>query len=96
MRQVGYLQRLYRDARSTEHKKFMNKVRLLSVPTIEGIERRSTEVVPQSLCKVFVVALSLMTNQGYWKLQSTCGVNLKKRMKFTRISRVISSDNRRI
>jgi hypothetical protein len=71
----------------------MNKVRLLLARIIQGIKRRSTEVVPESLCKVFVDALSLM-NQGYWKLQSTCGVNLKKRMKF--ISRVISSDNRGI
>jgi len=72
----------------------MNKVRLLSVRTIKGIERGSTEVVPESLCKDFVVALSLMMSRGYWKLQSTCGVNLKKRMKF--ISRVISNDNRKI
>jgi hypothetical protein len=35
-----------------------------------------------------------MMNQVYWKLQSTCAVNLKKRTKF--ISRVISNDNRRI
>lgn len=58
----------------------MNKVRLLSVRTIKGIERRSTEVVPESLCEVSVVALSMMMNQGYWKLQSTYGVNLKKGM----------------
>jgi hypothetical protein len=35
----------------------MNKVRLLSVRTIKGIERRSAEVVPESPCKVFIVAL---------------------------------------
>ena len=34
---------------------------------------------------MFVVVLSLMMNQGYWKLQSTCDVNLRKEWSLFRV-----------
>jgi hypothetical protein len=57
----------------------MNKVRLLFVLKIKGIE----EIIPESQYKV--VAVSLMMNQDYWKLQVTSGVNPKEGMKLFRV-----------
>ena len=45
MRQVGYLQRLYRDARSTEHNNRRNKFESTFPEVTLGPERQNEETV---------------------------------------------------